>query len=198
MAEHPLVNIERVIFRHIVPTTVSRSISGARQGQDFGGGYWRLSVDLRPLNYREAKRVAAFYNSLNGRVDTFTYYLPDNIETSTPYRGDIFVNGASQTGTEINVNGMIPARTVLHQGDFIKFENARKVYQVQEDLISDALGEGVLKLHMPIVGTLPINGESVVYRSIPWTVALAEDTLPWDIDAFSRSRFSVELEEVWD
>lgn len=185
--------------RHVSNTAVSRSLSGTRQAFSYGGGYWELAVSFPPLNYEKAKVTAAFLNSLNGRAQTFRFKLPPNIVGNSDYGGSIFVKGALQVGTQINVDGMAPNQLILKTGDFIKFANADKVYQVAANLVSDSSGEGVLTLHMPVVGSLPLDNEKVVYNphEVEFTVALSEDTTEWAIDSFVRSQWSLNLEEVW-
>lgn len=201
MAEFPFFTekLMNVAFRHITNSSISRSISGTRQSFAYGGGYWELRASLANCDYYEAKQIAAFINSQDGRASTFTIYLPPQIAGNNNYGGDIFVKGASQTGKNILVDGMTPARTILKKGDFIKFANSAKVYQVSEDLISDNLGEGTLSLHTHVVGDLPSDNENIIYKSnlVSWTVALKENYYDWDLNYYARSGWEIELEEVW-
>lgn len=186
-------------IKQVTNTAVSRSLSGSRQALSYGGGYWELLVSFAPLMYEQAKETAAFLNSLQGRLGTFKLKLPVNITGNSNYSGNMLVNGGSQAGTQINVNGLSPDSVVLKAGDFIKFASSNKVYQVQKDLISDPSGDGVLDLHMPIVGSLPVDNERVLCNplEVEFTVALTDDITEWSIDAFVRSQWSLSLEEVW-
>jgi hypothetical protein len=201
MADFPFFKelLSNIAIRHVTNAAVNRSITGNRQAFGYVGGYWELMATMARCDYDKAKQIASFINSLEGRSGTFNIVLPQRITRNSYYSGSIFVKGASQTGKAILVDGLAVSQTILKNGDFIKFENSAKVYQLSSDLVSDSGGEGTLNLHMAIVGNLPADNEIVIHRpsEVSWTVALVENSYDWDIDYFCRSGWEIGFEEVW-
>lgn len=192
--------VDSISFEHRTVTAVTRSISGIRQSLSYGGGFWYLKCTLRNTNFETSKKIASFFNSLEGRTEVFKLYLPSHFQ-SMVYSDSIIIDGANQIGKNINVKGITALnQVILKQGDFVKFDNSNKIYQAREDLVSNGSGNGVLKLHMPLVGDLPNDNGNVLIHPylLDWYVALGSDTLSWDLDYFSRSTFEIELEEVWN
>lgn len=192
--------IDTISFKHRTASSVTRSVSGERQSFGYGGGYWALQCTFRNMNHLRGRRVAAFFSSLEGRSETFTIRLPWHLSKSSPYDGNVIIDGAGQFGKQLNVKGMEVNQKTLYKGDFIKFPNTKKIYQLAKDLESDNLGKGVLYLHMPIVGDLPNDNDSILHNPllVEWTVALEQEEFIWDLDVFSRSAFELELGEVWN
>ena len=52
---------------------------------------------------------------------------------------------------------------------------------------------------MPIVGNnLPADNSAVNYRQPKFTLALAENTVDWNLDHFLNSTIELPCEEVWN
>ena len=81
------------------------------------------------------------------------------------------VNGASQTGRSVVTDGWGTgsALTVLKAGDFIKFTNHSKVYQITADATCDTSGNATLAIE-PELQTSPGNNEAIVTNPVPFTV----------------------------
>lgn len=158
-------------------------------------GYWALSINLISLSLQKAKQIFAFLCSQQGRAKTFKIRLRE-FETQSKYTGVIQIDGLEQTGNAINVKNMNANTVCLHSGDFIKFANHSKVYQVKTDLISNTNGLGTLVLTTPVAKTLSDN-ESIEYRNFYWTMANADDIMIMNVDLYLRSNPVLNLQEVW-
>jgi len=179
-------------------TKISRSRAGRRQASvsSAGGGFWKFNLTLRPRERNDFDYVWAFLNKQEGRYGTFELEIPKLSSCKTGYQNSIIVQGASQSGKSINVDGMALSQTILKTGDFIKFTNSTKVYQLTEDLISSGGGAGTLVLHMPVVDT-PVDNEAVIFNNVKWTVSNSSDSVEVDLDLLARNGWSLELEEVF-
>ena len=191
--------LSEITFKHKTDSSISRSVGGARQSFGYGGGYWELNLNYAEMDIDNSKKLMSFVNGLEGSHLTFDFYLPEVFQNKLSFFSDITIKGANQIGKEIIVDGLAVSKTILTAGHFIQFSNSNKVYQLSKDLISDSSGEGILYLHMPIVGNnLPADNSAVNYRQPKFTLALAENTIDWSLDHFLNSTIELPCEEVWN
>lgn len=201
MTDFPFTNrITDVSFEHVTSTLVNRSPSGYREVINYGGGYWNVNLSIRPLKRTEADIFSAFMDANLAGFYPFNIIIPKYSYSKSDYTGSILVNGVSQTGRDILVDGMTAnTNGILKTGDFIKFENNNKVYRLREDLNSNVSGEGTLKLHMPIVDVSPGDNDNVIFNSVPFRLSLSPNgTRVTEIDVNGFSSFTFSMEEVWN
>lgn len=200
MVDFPLERfIKNVTFEHITNTLISRGAAGYREAANYGGGFWSIQVSTRPLSRAYADVFSGFLDGLRGGLDIFNLTIPFYSKPKLAYSGVVLVDGASQTGRDIEVDGMPTNTTVLRQGEFVKFENQNKIYRLREDLVSDITGAGTLKLHMDIVSTIPGNDDNVVFNNVPFRVSISDaGNRATEIDVNGYTSFTFELEEVWN
>lgn len=192
----PLKYITGVNITGKYKTIVQRAQNGARLADAYGGGYWVVDIDLAKKNRIEHDEINGFLNRMRGRKETFLLQIPYYCNNKALYFGNILVNGGSQTGAFVSVNGMSANTTILKQGDFIKFNNHDKVYIVTEDLVSNAGGEGELYLAPNLISS-PSDNSSVIINNVQFRVANASDDIVLNLDANKRAAWSISLEEAF-
>lgn len=152
-------------------TITVKAINGRRQSRQIGGQYWKIRARYNNLTRAEFAPIEAFLMSQRGSYDSFTFTppilsVPQGTDPGTP-----LVNGASQTGRSVVTDGWGTgsAQTVLKAGDFIKFTNHSKVYQITADATCDVSGNATLTIE-PELQTSPADNEAIVTNPVPFTV----------------------------
>jgi hypothetical protein len=80
--------------------------------------------------------------------------------------GAPLVNGASQTGSSINVDGAPNSVTFLRAGDFVRLGALAYAQQLTADAVTNGSGQVALSLKPPIVsGNSPADNAAVTYGS---------------------------------
>jgi len=110
------------------------------------GQRWRLSVSLpASLPRDQAKPWIAFLASLNGVEGTFYFSDHSELEPSGIGGGTPQVNNSGQTGSDLDIKGLIPDTLgILKAGDYFSINN--NLYMALSDLDSNALGNGTLDI----------------------------------------------------
>ena len=124
-----------------VPTVKARTISGRTSVRQFGGQKFTFKVSLPALTHAEWQPISAFLNSKRNGYVSFTISFPfaNRVQTSSvksPDDGTQFTSGSHAIGTRSGISltmnttqGDSSARA-LRTGDFIRFSNHTKVYQI--------------------------------------------------------------------
>lgn len=152
-------------------TIVTQTISGKRQARVIGGQYFKISAQYPNMTREQFAPIMAFMMKQRGSYDTFTFTPPVVSKPQGVNPGTPLVNGASQTGRSIITDGWGTGAvlTVLKAGDFFKFTNHTKVYQVTDDVTCDTSGNATINFE-PELQTSPSNNEALVTDDVPFTV----------------------------
>jgi hypothetical protein len=157
----------------LYPTLVSVGQSLKRQVRTRGGQRWAWSLSYRYLTRAQQSVFLGFALSLRGQFNTCTLvpagYAPQGTWAGTPQ-----VSGAGQVGRAVNLKLLTPGATGK-AGDFLKFADT-KVYILTADFTADGGGLAVANIE-PALILSPANNEAAVSSSVPFTVALASDTV---------------------
>ncbi|WP_020471459.1 hypothetical protein [Zavarzinella formosa] len=78
------------------------------QSVELGGALWMATYTLPPMSRRQAAPWVAFLMRLKGQVNTFNGFDPDCKTPLGVASGDPQVNGGSQTGNSLVVDGCAP------------------------------------------------------------------------------------------
>ena len=138
----------------------------------------------------DAEQWAAFLLRLRGAYGTFLLgdpngSTPRGSASATP--GTPLVNGASQTGDELDIDGLpVSATGYLKAGDYIQLGSGSTatLHKVLEDVNSDGSGEATLNL-WPKVRTAPSDDATVTVSNAKGNFRLASNETTWDIDQAS-------------
>ena len=111
--------------------------------------------------------------------------------------GTPLVNGAGQSGRALATKGWSASVTgILKAGDFIGLTGQTKVYMVTADASSDAGGNATLTIEPALMGS-PADGAALIVRNVPFTLALASDTLEMAVQPPVLYNFSLSLLEAY-
>jgi hypothetical protein len=152
-------------------TVVGMSASpftGQQQVYKHPGQWWEAEITFPPMKRKDAEEVAAFLLKLNGRFGTFLMGDPVNTQTRGVGSGVPVVDGAGQTGNQLNTKGWTPSITgILRAGDWVQLGSgsATRLYKVLDDVDSDASGEATLTL-FPDLRQIP-NNEDALFLTAP-------------------------------
>lgn len=179
----------RLIARDVVGVSTS-PFNFTQQVYRHQGQRWEADISLPPMQRADAEQWAAFLLRLRGAYGTFLLgdpngSTPRGSASATP--GTPLVNGASQTGDELDIDGLpVSATGYLKAGDYIQLGSGSTatLHKVLEDVNSDGSGEATLNL-WPKVRTAPSDDATVTVSNAKGKFRLASNETTWDIDQAS-------------
>ena len=164
-------------------TTVSTSpLNRVEQVVERAGARWVASFVLPAMRPSVAAQWRAFLISLRGRYGTFYGFDPDQKTLLGTATGTILVNGASQTGNTLAVDGVSASGTIL-RGTYIQV--GTYLYLVVEDATANGSGEASLTIE-PALRESPSNNAGVTVTNPKCVMRLTEDSVVWAGDRTSN------------
>ena len=161
------------------------------------GSQWRCTMTLPPMKKDKAAQWLAFFMSLRGRRGTFKLGDQDRKTIQGTATGTVRVNGASQTGNQVALDGFTASRAnVFKAGDYIQINSY--VYMVTEDVSADGSGEAIVKIEPALrQGIETINNDTtVVYLNTTTIMRLDSNEFSWDTDHVSKYGISFACSEA--
>ena len=179
----------RLLARDVVGVSTS-PFNLTQQVYRHQGQRWEADISLPPMQRADAEQWAAFLLRLRGQYGTFLLgdpnaATPRGSASTTP--GTPVVNGASQTGDELNIDGLpVSATGYLKAGDYIQLGSGATatLHKVLQDVDSNGSGEATLNL-WPKVRTAPSDNATVTVSNAQGNFRLASNETMWDIDQAS-------------
>lgn len=177
-----------LMMRAVRVDAMSRSqFTGAQQVIRHQGQWWEADITMPPMSREEAEDFIAFALQLDGRLGTFTMTPPDaatprGSASVTP--GTPLVNGASQTGAELAIDGApVSATGYLRAGDYIQLGAGQtsRLHKVTVDADTDGSGQVTLDI-WPSLRTSPADDETVVVINAAGLFRLAQPDYSWTVD----------------
>lgn len=175
----------RLIARNTVAVTTS-PFTYKQQVLKHSGERWEADVTLPPMNRTDAEEWNSFLLSLGGQYGTFLLGDPN---AATP-RGSarnadsILVNGASQTGNSLIIDGCTVSQTgYLKAGDYIQIGTGAdsQLYKVLADVDSDSGGNASIDI-WPSLRSSPADNAAIYVESAKGLFRLASSDTSWDIN----------------
>lgn len=159
----------------------------AGQAQASSGQMWQADVTLPPMKREDAEKWIAWLVSLRGQFGTFNMgdpsaATPRGVATGTPR-----VNGASQTGEDLNIDGCTANVTGwLKAGDYIQLGSGATatLHKVLADVDTNASGEATLSL-WPHIRSAPADNATVVVSDTVGRWRLASNESSWSVNEAS-------------
>tara|TARA_Y100001973_G_C5201836_1_gene338397 strand:+ start:94 stop:714 length:621 start_codon:yes stop_codon:yes gene_type:complete len=176
--------IQNITLRAV--NTVGMSMSPFTYQQQVvahAGQRWEVDVTLPAMNRADAEQWVAFLVSLRGRFGTFTLGDPVGASPRGSAGGTPLVNGASQTGGTLNIDGCTASQTGwLKAGDYIQLGSAGSatLHKVLADADSNGSGEVALDI-WPYIRTAPSDNATVVVTNTIGRFRLADNEQNWSI-----------------
>jgi len=161
------------------------------------GEYWSATVQLPPMLKNNASQWLSFLIKLRGRRGTFKLGDQDRKTIQGVATGTIRVNGASQTGNQIALDGFATStNNVFKAGDYIQINSY--LYMITEDVNSNASGEADVKIEPSLrSGLETINDDDVViYANTTTIMRLDSNEVAWDTDQVSKYGISFACSEA--
>lgn len=160
------------------------------------GERFEADVTLAPMKRDDAEQWNSFFLKLYGQFGTFLLGDPN---ASTPRGsastapGTPVVNGASQTGDTLNIDGAPASATgYLKAGDYIQLGTGTgsRLYKVLDDADSNSSGEVALTIY-PDLRSSPGDDATVVVSNAKGLFRLNTPTHQWSIsqDSFYSMTF---------
>jgi len=190
------------IARNSVGTTASPFTYEQQVFKNVGQRF-EADITLPPMSRANAEVWNTFFIKLYGSFGTFLLGDPNSATprgTASSSAGTPVVNGASQTGDTLNIDGVPTSQTgYLKAGDYIQLgttSNAR-IYKVLDDADSNGSGEVALTIY-PDLRSSPSDGATVVVSSAVGLFRLTTPTHNWSIstDGIYSMTFGA-AEAIW-
>jgi len=170
------------------PAFVSVAQNLRRQTRSVGAQRWDIELAYPPMTRSDFAPLWAFIVSKKGRYSSFTFVPPEFGNTSGSATGTLLANGAASIGaTTITSDGLTGT---LKAGDFIKFSGHDKVYMLTAD------GSTSLSIEPALLSAVADN-EAITYNSVPFTMALDDNTQAMTMDTAGFVGFKVKLTEAF-
>jgi len=174
-----------LIARNSVALTQS-PFTFAQQAQKNAGQRWEADIVLPPMKRADAEGWVTFLTKLYGPYGTFLLGDPIGASargsaSSTP--GTPVVNGASQTGDTLSIDGLPASATgYLKAGDYIQLGSGAtsQLYKVLDDVDSNASGEADVTV-WPDLRSSPADDATVVVDNAKGLFRLSTSASNWTI-----------------
>lgn len=170
--------------------TFTSPISNTIQTLARTGGRWYLTINYAPMKRADAQSVIAFLTKLRGRVNSFNGFDP----LATSPLGDVsgstlLVDGGSQTGTSLTVDGAEASTLILKAGDYFEVNNELKM--ITDDVTSDSSGDATINFS-PSLRSSPSDNASITTTNPNCEMKLIDDSVTWNegVDSFYNISFS--------
>jgi hypothetical protein len=182
------IGIAQIELRAINAVAYGRSpFTFVGQAFAYSGQMWTADVSLPNMKRQDAEYWVTFLLSLRGQYGTFLLgdplgATPRGVATGTP-----IVNGAGQTGGELDITGATTSTTGwLLAGDYIQLGSAgtSTLHKVLADANSDGSGNVTVDI-WPHIRTAPTNSSTVVLTNTKGLFRLASNEQAWSINEIS-------------
>lgn len=169
-----------------VVAKTSSPFTGDIEVQRHDGQMWHATLNYPPLERADAERLIVFLLSLDGQYGTFTMSPPDAGTPRGPAGGTPLVNGADQSGTDLDIDGLPVSSSVYLEGDYIQLGSglSARLHKILSDVTSDGSGEATISLWPRIKSSsVPSDNDPIVTSSPVGLFRLAANRNDWTIDA---------------
>ena len=156
-------------------------LSNSIQVSELTGARWYATFNLPPMKKDNALEYIGFLQRLQGRVHSFYGYDANHRSPSGTIAGStLLVNGASQTGTSLVLDGGANSTLVLKAGDFFSVNNELKM--VTADATTDGSGDVTVNF-VPSLRSSPSDDASITTTNPVCTMKLTGDSTTYSINS---------------
>ena len=155
-------------------------LSNSIQVSELTGARWYATFNLPPMKKENSLEYIGFLQRLQGRVHSFFGYDANHrLPSGTIAGSTLLVNGASQTGTSLILDGAQASTTVLKAGDFFSVNNELKMVTV--DATSDSSGDVTVNF-VPSLRSSPSDDAVITTTNPVCTMKLTGDSTTYSIN----------------
>ena len=170
-------------------------LSNSIQVSELTGARWYATFNLPPMKKDNALEYIGFLQRLQGRVHSFYGYDANHRSPSGTIAGStLLVNGASQTGTSLVLDGGANSTLVLKAGDFFSVNNELKM--VTANATTDGSGDVTVNF-VPSLRSSPSDDASITTTNPVCTMKLTGDSSTYSINTSSIYGISFSGVEVF-
>ena len=186
-------------IRRVVGTSQS-TFTGQQQVYRHQGEWWEAEVTLPPMRHAYAREWLAKLVSMRGVFGQM--YLGDwdartARGTAGSSAGTPLVNGASQTGNTLIIDGATASQTgYLKAGDYIQLGTGitQRLHMVIDDANSDGSGNVTLNIE-PALRSSPADNLGIVVANTKGVFRLASNETNWEANAVSTYGLTFAVKE---
>ena len=195
-------SFQSVNFKVNTPILRSTSLSGISRRVAMGNQFYSFTVKFPPLSPSDQGTVNGFLAARLGGYEAFDIILPEISYSKAQHPGDhtITVTGALAAGgntVTYNVAGSgNHYKNMFAAGDFIRFSNHSKVYQVTTSSTSNGSGNGTIVIGGLLVASIT-TATTIQRDAVPFSVVLAADENSFEVGFGGYTSISLDLREVW-
>lgn len=180
--------------------TFRSPLDGTVQTIELPGAVWAASLSWPVLPVAQWRAMQAWLAQLRGSSGRFYYGPPHaTARQATGTIGTPLVNGGSQTGATLNVDGFGASQSVFLAGDFIAYDTAvgRSLHVITANATSNGSGQAALAIEPPI-RVSPADNAAIIHSSPTCVMRLADDGVGgMDIRPGAIASLSLELIEAF-
>lgn len=161
------------------------------------GSQWNATITLPPMLKDKASIWLSFFLQLRGFRGTFKLGDQDRKTIQGTATGTVRINGASQTGNQVALDGFTASRAnVFLAGDYIQINSY--MYMVTANVTANGSGEANVKIEPALrTGIEPINNDTtVIYLNTTTLMRLDSNELNWDTNQVSLYGISFSCSEA--
>ena len=155
-------------------------LSNSIQVSELTGARWYATFNLPPMKKENSLEYIGFLQRLQGRVHSFFGFDANHRSPSGTIAGStLLVDGASQTGTSLTLDGAQASTTVLKAGDFFSVNSELKMVTV--DATSDSSGDVTVNF-VPSLRSSPSDDAVITTTNPVCTMKLTGDSTTYSIN----------------
>ena len=189
------IKTQRFSLNRTVAVSAS-PFTGQEQVFQHEGEIWSTQISFPPMLKDKAAVVLAFLLQLRGRRGTFKLGDQDRKTIQGVATGTIRVNGASQTGNQVALDGFANSTSnVFKAGDYIQIGSY--LYMVTEDVTSNGSGEANVRIEPALrqgIETIA-DDATVTYTNTTTIMRLDSNETGWDTDQISKYGITLSASE---
>ena len=171
----------------------SQSLSKRWYTRAVGGQAWAFTARWQMLTNAEARAVMGVVAGLRGPLNELTMIPPVLKDGVGIYSGTPLVNGGSQTGSSLILDGASTTITDWAKaGDYFNIAGEEKVYQITADASSDGAGNVTLSIYPPLVSS-PANNSAVTFSDVTFNMRMVNQ---YQARGVQPNHFVIELDMV--
>lgn len=174
--------------------------TGYQQTQRNQGQRWIFDITLPTMVRADAAVWEAFFLSLNGREGTFTMGDPRGASPLGVGTGSMQVNGGSQTGQSLIIDGCTPSITgILKANDYVQLGSGStaRLYRQLVDVNSNGSGQATLTLWPRITAAnTPADNAPLTLTNTVGLFRLLDDNVPFAVDTAQHSDYKFKAASV--
>jgi hypothetical protein len=153
--------------------TFTSPLTKATQRAVLGGSRWVATYTLPAMNRAQVANWQAFLLQLEGSANTFYGFDPDAINPRGAWTGTPLVNGGSQTGSTLTIDGCTANVTGWGKaGDY--FSCNGELHMLTADCNSNGSGQATLAFK-PAMRSSPADNAPLTFTQASCTMVLQDD-----------------------